>query len=70
VLFWFLLRDLFQVSAANDPYLRSLAFGLMWAFAGVMVGDCFDTLLRGPGTAMELFWLAGLVLRQARENTI
>jgi O-antigen ligase len=57
-----LLLGLKKVSVVSSGFERMLATGLIWGFAGVLIGDCFDTLLRGPGVAMELFWLAGLAL--------
>jgi O-antigen ligase len=51
-----------------DPFLRAFGFALFWGFLGVLVGDCFDTLLRGPHTAMELFWLTGLLFGQSKER--
>jgi O-antigen ligase len=59
------LQGLWAAARAGDPFVRAMAFGLFWGFIGVLIGDSFDTLLRGPGTAMELFWLTGLVLGQA-----
>lgn len=57
-----LLRRLWQAGTGAHSWAGALARGLFWAFVGVLVGDCFDTLLLGPRVAMELFWLAGLAL--------
>ncbi len=39
-----------------------LALALVFCWISVLVGDCFDTVLRGPRVAMEYFWITGLVL--------
>lgn len=57
-----LLRRLWRAGAGGPSYAATLGRGLFWAFIGVLVGDCFDTLLLGPRVAMELFWLAGLAM--------
>jgi O-antigen ligase len=63
-----LLMGIWRATRSEDDFTRSFAVGLFWAFIGTMIGDCFDTLLLGPGTAMELFWLTGLVLGQRRRE--
>jgi O-antigen ligase len=62
------LAGLWHAATDEDPLVRAAAFGLFWGFIGILVGECFDALLRGPGTAMELFWLTGLVLGQAKSG--
>lgn len=57
-----LLRRLWRAGATAQSWAAALSRGLFWSFVGVLVGDCFDTLLLGPRVAMELFWLAGLAL--------
>ena len=54
------------VRFSNNSFKVAFSIGVMFAFAGVLVGDMFDAHLRGPGVAMDLFWLFGLML--AREN--
>lgn len=65
---WLILSRLFNVMQCGEGFERALAFGVFWGFIGVLFGDIFDTLLRGPGTAMELFWLTGLVLGRERDK--
>ena len=54
------------VRSSNNSFKVAFSIGVMFAFAGVLVGDMFDAHLRGPGVAMELFWLLGLML--GKEN--
>lgn len=62
------LCDIRRLSFSADDFTRAFAAGFFWAFIGVLIGDSFDTLLRGPGTAMEYFWLAGLLLGRKRDG--
>jgi O-antigen ligase len=65
---YLILRSAWDIGLHDpEPFFRAFGFAVFWGFLGVLVGDCFDTLLRGPGTAMEVFWLAGLVLGRSRE---
>lgn len=61
-LFFEILRQLFIAGIKGNSFERALAIGVFWGLIGVMAGDSLDTLLRGPGTAMELFWLSGLAI--------
>lgn len=66
VIIYLIMARLYTAMNAGEGILPALAFGVFWGFAGILLGDALDTLLRGPGTAMELFWLTGLVFgRQA-----
>jgi O-antigen ligase len=58
-------RDGEQAVSGTDGIL---AFGLFWGLIGLLIGDCFDTLLRGPGVAMELFWVLGMVFGISKET--
>jgi O-antigen ligase len=60
------LREVWQVFVASDTFVKAMAFGLFFALIGVMLGDTMDTLLRGPGVAMELFWFTGMLLGTRR----
>ena len=61
VIIYLVLIKLYSAMNTADGMLKALAFGVFWGFIGILFGDMLDTLLRGPGTAMELFWLTGLV---------
>jgi O-antigen ligase len=64
-LFGIMLIELWAIASKKreaDPFIKTLSFGLFWGFIGILIGDFFDTLLLGPGTAMELFWLCGIVM--------
>jgi O-antigen ligase len=61
VIIFLILKKLYSAMDTEDGILKALAFGVFWGFIGILFGDLFDTLLKGPGTAMELFWLTGLV---------
>jgi len=61
IILYCIFEKLYLIFKTESGLLGALAFGLMWGFAGVLAGECFDTLLRGPGTAMELFWFLGLI---------
>ncbi|MBN1823576.1 MAG: O-antigen ligase family protein [Endomicrobiales bacterium] len=61
-----LFRRLSSSAASADAISKTLAYGLIWTLVCALIGDLFDTLLTGPGFAMEIFWLAGITLRQLR----
>ena len=69
MILYFIFKGLLKSFSSNDLFLSAAGIGLFWALIGVLIGDMFDTLLRGPGVAMELFWLTGLILRQIKEKT-
>lgn len=70
IIWGLLLRRIWRVSVAAEGFVRPLAFGMFWGLVGVLAGDCFDAVLRGPGNAMPVFWLSGLVLGcDARPST-
>ncbi len=45
-----------------------LALCLLFAWISFLIGDCFDTVLRGPRVAMEYFWLTGLALNKIKSK--
>ena len=65
---FFIFKGLSKSFSSDDLFLSAAGIGLFWGLIAVLIGDMFDTLLRGPGVAMELFWLTGLVFRQIREK--
>lgn len=62
IIMYCIFGKLYLIFKTESGLLGSAAFGLIWGLIGVLVGECFDTLLRGPGTAMELFWFLGLII--------
>ena len=42
-----------------------LALCLIFGWFSFLLGDCFDTVLRGPRVAMDYFWLTGLILAES-----
>jgi len=65
---YFTFKGLSASFGSDNLFLASAGMGIFWGLAAVLIGDMFDTLLRGPGVAMELFWLIGLVFRQISEQ--
>ncbi len=47
-----------------------LALCLLFAWCSLLIGDCFDTVLRGPRVAMDYFWLTGLILAKDFKSKI
>ncbi len=39
-----------------------LALCMIFAWISLLIGDSFDTVLRGPRVAMDYFWLSGLLI--------
>ena len=60
-------RTALAVFLSSEGFLKAFAFGILLGGGGILLGELFDTLLRGPGVAMEFFWLAGL-LAGARQH--
>ncbi len=52
---------LIKIYKAKKDLLKSLAIGLLFGFISFLIGEFFDTHLRGPGGAMEMFWFVGLL---------
>jgi len=65
---YFIFCGLDKSFYCGDDFLVSVGAGLLWGLVGILIGEMFDTLLRGPGVAMEVFWLTGLVFRQLKEK--
>jgi O-antigen ligase len=70
-LFLFLLfnvvRALYVKHKSTKGFISALALGVCFGLVTVAIGDMFDTHLRGPGVAMDLLWLSGLVLGFSNE---
>lgn len=43
------------------------ALCMLFAWMSLLIGDCFDTVLRGPRVAMDYFWLTGLILASTKK---
>ncbi len=66
-----ILRDGARLLSSGDNFVQSLGTAVFFSVTGILAGDCFDTLMRGPGVAMEVFWLAGMAsaaLRHQRKD--
>lgn len=57
-----LFTKVWKAFSESTGFLKAAAFGVFWGMVGIFAGDCFDTFLRGPRIAMDLFWLTGIVL--------
>lgn len=58
-LVFFIFRRLIYVYKKHNSLF---ALALIFCWISVLIGDNFDTVLRGPRVAMDYFWLTGLVL--------
>ncbi|MCX5782174.1 MAG: O-antigen ligase family protein [Elusimicrobia bacterium] len=65
---YFIFTGLIKTFRSTDLFLAAIAIGVFWGFIGIFIGDSFDTLLGGPGVAMELFWFLGLIFSQSRNS--
>jgi O-antigen ligase len=63
-----IFKRLLTILHLPDSPANMFAFGLCWGLLGLLIGDCFDTILRGPGVAMEFFWALGIVFRLSKEK--
>jgi len=63
VIFVFLLFHIFKRLVNSYKTNNSLlALALIFCWISLLIGDNFDTVLRGPRVAMDYFWITGLVL--------
>ena len=61
---FFIIKNLFlQYKQKNSLF----ALCLLFAWTSLLLGDCFDTVLRGPRVAMDYFWLTGLILASTKK---
>ncbi|MDD2523821.1 MAG: O-antigen ligase family protein [Endomicrobiaceae bacterium] len=58
-LVFFIFKRLIYVYKQHNSLF---ALALIFCWISVLIGDNFDTVLRGPRVAMDYFWLTGLVL--------
>jgi O-antigen ligase len=62
------LKNIWKIFINSTGFVKAFSFGLFWAVISILLGDCLDTLLRGPGVAMELFWLTGMLFSISKEG--
>ncbi len=63
VMIFLIIKNLYYEYRYNNSVF---ALCMLFAWISLLVGDCFDTVLRGPRVAMDYFWLTGLIL--AKQN--
>lgn len=56
-----ILKNLFLTYKRENSIL---ALCLLFAWVSLLIGDCFDTVLRGPRVAMDYFWLTALIIKK------
>ncbi|MFA7074936.1 MAG: O-antigen ligase family protein, partial [Endomicrobiaceae bacterium] len=59
LMLFYIFKRLIYVYKKNNSLL---ALALIFCWISVLIGDNFDTILRGPRVAMDYFWITGLVL--------
>ena len=70
VLFCIMIFLIFKNLYYEYKYNNSLfALCMIFAWISLLIGDCFDTVLRGPRVAMDYFWLTGLILAKPNNKT-
>jgi O-antigen ligase len=65
--FFFMLVKIYKIS--SESINSGLILGLIWALAGICIGDILDCLFRGPSVAMDIFWLGGLAAGYLRDGS-
>lgn len=68
ILFFQIFSVLYTIFKKSNGFPKALSTGLMFGIIAIFVGEFFDTHLRGPGVALELFWLVGLLCGFKDEN--
>ena len=61
-----IIKNLYYEYKHNNSVL---ALCMLFAWLSLLIGDCFDTVLRGPRVAMDYFWLTGLILAKSNNKT-
>ncbi len=61
-----ILKNLYYEYKYNNSVF---ALCMLFAWLSLLIGDCFDTVLRGPRVAMDYFWLTGLILAKSSNKT-
>jgi O-antigen ligase len=62
---YYMFSGLIRAARTGGTAARALASGTAFALAGVLIGEMFDAQLRGPGLAMDIFWICGLAAASA-----
>ena len=69
VLFCIMIFLIFKNLYYEYKYNNSIfALCMIFAWVALLIGDCFDTVLRGPRVAMDYFWLTGLILAKSNNK--
>ena len=66
IIIFLILKNLYYEYKYNNSLL---ALCMLFAWVSLLIGDCFDTVLRGPRVAMDYFWLTGLILAKSNSKT-
>lgn len=61
IIFLQIFVKLWETYKTEKDLSKTIGIGLLFGVFTIMVGECFDTHLRGPEVAMDLFWLIGLI---------
>jgi len=59
VLIFLILKRLYSVYVSENSLF---ALAMIFAWMSLLIGENFDTILRGPRVAMDYFWITGLIL--------
>ncbi|MBQ1610109.1 MAG: hypothetical protein II090_04185, partial [Elusimicrobia bacterium] len=62
IIIFLIMKNLYYEYKYNNSLL---ALCMLFAWLSLLIGDCFDTILRGPRVAMDYFWLTGLILAKS-----
>ena len=54
IIIFLIIKNLYYEYKHNNSLL---ALCMLFAWLSLLIGDCFDTVLRGPRVAMDYFWL-------------
>ena len=66
IMIFLIMTNLYYEYKHNNSLL---ALCMLFAWISLLIGDCFDTVLRGPRVAMDYFWLTGLILAKSNNKT-
>ena len=66
IIIFLIIKNLYYEYRHNDSLF---ALCMLFAWLSLLIGDCFDTVLRGPRVAMDYFWLTGLILAKPNNKT-
>lgn len=66
IMIFLIMTNLYYEYKHNNSLL---SLCMLFAWISLLIGDCFDTVLRGPRVAMDYFWLTGLILAKSNNKT-